>query len=446
MFVAARSGSLGAVSVTDLARLQFGLTAVAHYLFVALTIGLITLLVLIQLADTVAPRPRRAAMLRFWGQIYLVNYALGIGTGIVMELQLALNWSGMSRVAGEVVGAPLAMETVIAFSAEATLLGLWIFARDRMPRVLHLGVLLGVAVTAYASAFFVIAANAFLQNPVGYAIRDGVMTLTDPGALFSNVALPTALAHVLAGALLTAGLFVAAVSSAGLWWGRRRPVDTGLLRSSQRLGVLTAAVAGPFTVVFGGMQFGYLDAIQPTKLSSDDPAALARTAEWSARFGPGERLPDAGMVEAASSTMFAAGSLAVLVALLALVLLPLLSRWRPLQAMLILAAGLPVLANTGGWLFRELGRAPWAIYGVLPVEQGVSPTLTPARAMAQLVLFAVLVGILTLADAAVMVRMVRRYAPLPRPPWLLWPETGARDPVPGGPPPSLVPTGPGGAG
>ena len=202
------------MTVTDLARLQFGLTAVAHYLFVALTLGLVTLLVLIQLADTVAPRPGRAAMLRFWGQVYLVNYALGVGTGIVLELQLALNWSGLTRVAGDVVGAPLALETVIAFSAEATLLGLWIFARDRLPRALHLLVLLGVAATAYASAFFVIAANAFLQHPVGYAMRDGVMALTDPGALFSNVALPTALAHVLAGALLTGGLFVAGVSSA----------------------------------------------------------------------------------------------------------------------------------------------------------------------------------------------------------------------------------------
>ena len=146
----------------DLARTQFAITALAHYLFVALTLGLITLLVLIQAADTIAPKPSRAALLRFWGQVYLVNYALGIGTGIVMELQLALNWSGLTRVAGDVVGAPLALETVVAFAAEATLLGVWVFARDRMPRWLHLLVLVAVAATAFASAWFVIAANALL--------------------------------------------------------------------------------------------------------------------------------------------------------------------------------------------------------------------------------------------------------------------------------------------
>lgn len=431
------------MTVTDLARLQFGLTALTHYLFVALTLGLVTLLVLIQFADTVAPRPARAAMLRFWGQVYLVNYALGIGTGIVMELQLALNWSGLTRVAGEVVGAPLALETVVAFSAEATFLGLWIFARDRMPRWAHLLVLIAVAATAYASAFYVMAANAFLQNPVGYAIRDGVMTLTDPGALFSNVALPTALAHVLAAALLTGGLFVAGVSSWCLWWGRRRPVDVALFRSSQRLGVVVAAVAGPATVVSGGLQFTYLGRIQPTKLAPDGAGSAARTAEWASRFGPGARLPDPGLVGGAQAAMFGFGLLAVLVALLALLLVPVLARWRPLQAMLILAAVLPVLANSGGWLFRELGRAPWAVYGVLPVEQGVSPTLTGTRAAAQLVLFAVLVGALALADAAVMARMVRRYAPLPRPGWLLWPDVGA--PPSSTAVPSLVPTPPVGA-
>lgn len=431
------------VTVTDLARLQFGLTAGAHYLFVALTLGLVTLLVLIQLADTAAPSPGRAAMLRFWGQVYLVNYALGIGTGIVMELQLALNWAGLTRTAGEVVGAPLALETVVAFAAEATLLGLWIFARDRMPRVVHLTVLVGVALTAYASAFFVIAANAFLQNPVGYAVRDGIMTLTDPGSLFTNVALPTALVHVLAAALLTGGLFVAGVSSACLWWGRRRPVDAQLFRSSQRLGVVVAAVAGPATVVAGGLQFGYLGTIQPTKLSADDPDAVARLAEWTARFGPGDRLPDPGLLGTAEASMFGFGLLAVLVALLALVLLPLLPRWRPLQAMLVLAAVLPFLANTGGWLFRELGRAPWAIYGVLPVEQGVTPTLTGTRAVGQLVLFAVLIVALVLADAAVMARMVRRYAPLPRPGWLLWPDAPAPPSAPAVP--SLVPGDPAGA-
>lgn len=428
----------------DLARTQFALTALAHYFFVALTLGLITLLVVVQLAETVWPSPARAAMLRFWGQVYLVNYALGIGTGIVMELQLALNWSGLTRVAGEVVGAPLALETVVAFAAEATFLGLWVFARDRMPRWAHLLVLVAVAATAYASAWFVIAANAFLQHPVGYVMQDGIMRLTDPSALFSNVALPTAMAHVLTGALLTGGLFVAAVSSVYLWRARRShaggPVDVALFRSSQRLGMVVAAVAAPLVVIFGGLQFTYLDEIQPTKFAADGPAAAARVAEWTARFGPGDRLPDPSVTGAVAAVMFGFGVLAWLVVWTVVATTPWAWKWRPVQLLLIVAAFLPLVANGAGWLLRELGRAPWAIYGVLPVEQGVSGSLTPGRALAQMVVFVLVVGTLVVLDAALITRMVRRYARLGRPAWVLWPDPPARDPRPL-PVPSLVPDG-----
>ncbi len=432
----------------DLARAQFALTALAHYFFVALTLGLITLLVIVQFAETVRPSPARAAMLRFWGQVYLVNYALGIGTGIVMELQLALNWSGLTRVAGEVVGAPLALETVVAFAAEATFLGLWVFARDRMPRWAHLLVLIAVAATAYASAWFVIAANAFLQHPVGYTLQDGVMRLTDPSALFSNVALPTAMAHVLAGAVLTGGLFVAAVSSVYLWRGRRAgraghpggPVDVGLFRSSQRLGMVVAAAAAPLTVIFGGLQFTYLDEIQPTKFAADGPVAAAKVAEWTARFGPGDRLPDASLTGPVAAVMFLAGVLAWMSTWTVVATTPWAWKWRPVQLVLIVTAFLPFAANGAGWLVRELGRAPWAIYGVLPVDQGVSGSLTPARALAQLVAFVLVVGTLVVLDAALITRMVRRYARLGRPAWVLWPDPPDRGAGPL-PVPSLVPDG-----
>lgn len=411
----------------DLARAQFALTALAHYFFVALTLGLITMLVVVQLAETVRPTPARAAMLRFWGQVYLVNYALGIGTGIVMELQLALNWSGLTRVAGEVVGAPLALETVVAFAAEATFLGLWVFARDRMPRWAHLLVLVAVAATAYASAWFVIAANAFLQHPVGYALDAGIMRLTDPSALFSNVALPTAMAHVLAGAVLTGGVFVAAVSSVYLWRGRRDghpggPVDVRMFRSSQRLGMVVAAVAAPLTVIFGGLQFTYLDEIQPTKFAAGGAAAAARVADWTARFGPGDRLPDPSVTGPLAALMFVAGVLAWMALWTVVATTPWAWKWRPVQLVLVATAFLPFVANGAGWLLRELGRAPWAIYGVLPVEQGVSGSLTPGRAVAQMVVFLLVIGTLVVLDAALITRMVRRYARLGRPAWVLWPD------------------------
>ncbi|MEU8386002.1 cytochrome ubiquinol oxidase subunit I, partial [Streptosporangium sp. NPDC048865] len=171
------------MNVLDLARTQFAVTGSLHFLFVVLTLGLAPLIAIMHTRYAVTGKPVHERVTRFWGQIYVINYALGILTGLVMEFQFGMNWSGLSHYAGDVFGAPLAIETLGAFFLESTFLGLWIFGWHRLPRWLHVACIWVVTLTAYVSAFWIMVANSFLQNPAGAVERGGHLVLTDAGAL-----------------------------------------------------------------------------------------------------------------------------------------------------------------------------------------------------------------------------------------------------------------------
>ncbi|HEV7708210.1 MAG TPA: cytochrome ubiquinol oxidase subunit I [Asanoa sp.] len=352
-----------------LARLQFATTTSIHFLFVLVTLGLVTLLVYLQTAAFVTRKPVYERMVRFWGSIYLINYVVGIATGIVMEFQFGLNWSGLSRYIGNVFGAPIAMETLLAFFLESTLLGMWIFGWHRLRRGTHLALLYGVAITAYASAFFIMVANAWLQHPVGYEVRDGVAHLTDFTALLTNPTFTVAIGHVVSAALLTGGMVLAGVSA---WLMLRRSPDYEMLRKSLWIGLVTVTCAAVPLLGFGFAQFGAVGAVQPTKFG-DDAAKAQAVADFTARFGPGDYLPPA-YANVSLGFMILIGFILVW----AFLMLPLFYRdWIvrlkfPL-VLVVLALPLPFLAAIFGWLTREGGRQPWAAYGLLKVDDAVSP-------------------------------------------------------------------------
>ncbi|MFD0904609.1 cytochrome ubiquinol oxidase subunit I [Actinomadura sediminis] len=378
-----------------LARVQFALTAGSHFLFVALTLGLATLVALMQTVATLRGGGRGGAvvqsrMVRFWGQLYVINYAVGIVTGLVMELQLGLNWAGMSRVTGGVFGAPLALETIGAFFVESTFLGLWIFGWDRLNRWVHLGTIWVVTVTAYASAYFVLVANGWMQRPVGFELVGGEARLTDAGALLTNPAALLAFGHVLFGGLLTAGFFMAGVSG---WHLLRRTAEVEFFRRSMRVGLVTVLVALYPVVMFGGMQFAYL---QPTKLGGGD--ADAQVAEFTARFGPDDYMAPglAGAGEALMVTMWSLMHLVAIVALVKVWFGRWLVRGRVFHVLMIVSVPLPYVAMLSGWVFREVGRQPWAVYGVVKTEDALSDVGSGTLAVsfaAFTVLFAVLVAV-----------------------------------------------------
>ena len=385
-----------------LARVQFALTAGTHFLFVALTLGLATLVAVTQTRATVSGGAVHARMVRFWGQLYVVNYAVGIVTGLVMEFQFGLNWSGLSRVSGSVFGAPLALETIVAFFVESTFLGLWIFGWDRLNRWVHLGLIWVVTLTAYLSAYFVLVANGWLQRPVGFEVVDGTARLTDAGALLANPTAVLAFLHVLSGGLLTAGFFVAGVSGFHLL---RRTAEVEFFRRSMRVGLVTVIVSVVPVVMFGGMQFPY---VQPTKGGGEDAAAAV--AGFTARFGPGDYMPP-GLAGVGEVLMMAMWSLMVLVAVVALVKVPFggwLVRGRVFHVLMVAAVPLPFVAMVSGWVFREVGRQPWMVYGVLRTEDALSPGVGAGAVTASFAVFSVLFAGLFGVNAWLLARFARR--------------------------------------
>lgn len=374
-----------------LARVQFALTAGSHFLFVALTLGLATLVAVIQTRATLTRSAVHERMVRFWGQLYVINYAVGIVTGLVMEFQFGLNWGGMTKVTGGVFGAPLAMETVVAFFVEATFLGLWIFGWGRLNRWVHLTLIWIVTLTAYLSAFFVLVANGWLQRPVGYEMVNGTARLTDLGAVLSNPTGVLAFFHVLFGGLLTAGFFMAGVSAFHLF---RRTAEVEFFRRSMRIGLFTVIGAVIPVVIFGGTQFQY---VQSTKSGGSDKG-LAAQADFVARFGPGDYLAPP-QAQTGETIMILGWTLMILVALIALVKLPF-GRWlvrgRIFHVLMMVAVPLPYISMIAGWVFREVGRQPWMVYGVLKTKDALSdvdPGLITVSFVAFTGLFAVLVAV-----------------------------------------------------
>ncbi|MEV2255656.1 cytochrome ubiquinol oxidase subunit I [Streptomyces sp. NPDC050147] len=392
--------------VLTLARLQFALTAIAHYLFVSLTLGLVTFLVVMQTRWAITGKDKHRAQTRFWGQLYLINYALGIGTGIVMEFQFGLNWSGLTHAAGNVFGAPLAVETLVAFFAESTLLGIWIFGWDRLGRTAHTVLIWLVALTAYASVFFVMAANGFLQNPARTRTKDGEMVPIDAATLFQNTNASSATVHVLTSALTTGAFFVVAVSA---WHLRKRTAHTEFFWSSMKLALPVAAVMAMITGVMGASLFQVVAQDTPTKFGPGNKDAEAQAKEFTEKFGPDNYFPP-DYVKTAESFMISSWGVMMVLTLLATLFLIKrnLIRRRILLWLLSAAVVLPYLASTAGWIFREAGRQPWAVYGVLKTEEAVTPGLTLGGAITSLLVFGVLVAALTLVDWALLIRFARK--------------------------------------
>ncbi|GGM86139.1 cytochrome ubiquinol oxidase subunit I [Thermopolyspora flexuosa] len=395
------------MDTVDLARLQFALTAGAHFSFVALTLGLATLVAVIQTRATIGRSAVHMRMTRFWGQLYVINYAMGIITGLVMEFQLGLSWSGLTDFAGNAFGAALALETVIAFFIESTFLGLWIFGWGRINRWAHLALIWVVVLTAYASAFWVLIANGFMQNPVGYR-RDGdVLHVTDFGAMVTNPAATVAFGHVLGASFLVGAFVMAGVSAYHL---ARRTAERELFRKSLRLGIGVSLPASILTAAFGGIGFGM---IQPNKAAAfnADPVRIAQVqAEMTALHGPGDYVPPVGWVAGGGITMLTAFGL---IFYLSMGSVPLMLFKRVVYGFrlwhwtLVAAIPLPFVAVIGGWIFREVGRQPWTVYGLLTTADAMSP-MTEGQARFSLIAFTAVFAVLVVINYWLLARAARR--------------------------------------
>ncbi len=435
---------LNELSALDLSRWQFGLTTVYHFLFVPLTIGLVLLVAIMQTVWYRTNDEKWKQLTKLFGKLFLINFALGVVTGIVQEFQFGMNWSVYSRFVGDVFGAPLAMEGLLAFFFEATFIGLWIFGWDRLSRGLHLMTIWMTALGVVLSAYFILAANAFMQNPVGFEFNEvkNRAELTDIGAVLTNIVALNQFPHTITSSLMFAGAVMVGISAYHL--KRAQFVET--MRTSLRFGLWTVLAGGAGTVLTGdGLGLAMVQT-QPMKMAAAE--ALYNTtnnasfsiftlgtpdgtselfsiripnllsflsthtwdgeveginnlqAEYVEAFGPGNYSPVIWITYWAFRWMIGLGVLSTLVAIVGLWL----TRNRNVQLpnwtwnVAIWASPIPVLASSIGWMFTEMGRQPWIVFSLLKTEDAVSPGINGVDVLISLIAFTVIYGVLAVIE------------------------------------------------
>ncbi len=446
----------------DLARWQFAIVTVYHFLFVPLTIGLSVLVAGMQTAWVRSGDDRYLRMTKFWGKLFLINFAMGVVTGIVQEFQFGMNWSDYSRFVGDIFGAPLAIEGLLAFFLESTFLGLWIFGWDRLPKKVHLACIWTASIGTMLSAYFILAANSWMQHPVGSVVNNarGRAELTDFGAVLTNSTAVGAFTHTITACFVTAGMFVLAISA----WHLARGQHTEVFRPSLRIALVTVLIASIGVVFTGDLQARLMTQQQPMKMAAAEalydttaPASFSvftigsldgSKEVWSLRvpgvlsfmatgsfdgtvegvnqvqaqeaatFGAGDYTPLIPMTYWTFRLMIGFGMLAGLISLVGLWLTrKRATRQVPRWFYRAAFAGLflPFAANSVGWIFTEMGRQPWSVYGVLRTADGVSPSVSAGMVLTSLIVFTLLYGALAVVDGVLMVRFAKAGPPPPTP-------------------------------
>ncbi|GAA1271093.1 cytochrome ubiquinol oxidase subunit I [Kitasatospora nipponensis] len=477
-----------AVAHETIARWQFGVTTVYHFLFVPLTISLAALVAGLETAWVRTGKEKYFHATKFWGKLFLINIAMGVVTGIVQEFQFGMNWSDYSRFVGDVFGAPLAMEALIAFFFESTFIGLWIFGWDKLPKRIHCACIWMVALGTVLSAYFILAANSWMQHPVGYVVDPVTKRaqLTDIGqVLFQDTTLVVVF-HTLTAAFLTGAAFMVGIASYHLWKAKRRPAEvdrrkTAAMRTSLRLGLVVAVIAGLGTAISGDTLAKVMFEQQPMKMaaaealwdtqapapfsifavgdvnqghnsveleipgilsflaksdfSSAVPGINDTAAAEAAKYGgrPTDYIPSIFVTYWGFRLMIGFGMTSFVAALIGLwttrkrrflapefrtgddepprLMLtrsremgPLLTRWS--WRIGILTMGFPLVANSFGWIFTEMGRQPWAVFGLMTTAGAVSPNVGVPTQVLAFCTFTALYAVL----AVIEVRLLAKFA------------------------------------
>jgi len=443
------------VSAVDLARLQFATTSIYHFLFVPLTIGLAILTALLQTAWHRSDRSEYLRLTRFFGTLLVINVAVGVVTGLVQEFQFGMNWSAYSRFVGDVFGAPLAIEGLAAFFLESTFLGLWLFGWDRLSRRVHLATIWAVAVGGVLSAAFIMAANSWMQRPVGYQLNAAGdrAQLTDIWAVLTNVVFLWAYLHVLAASLVTAGVVVLAVSA----WHLRRRSSPDVFERSAKLAVVVLVPATMLVLFFGGRLGINETKYQPMKIAAAEgqwntcqpcsfsvfqigggnndqtPTKIIQVphllsvlstgtwngqvvglnelqAQYQQQYGAGTYIPNVFIQYWSMRTMAYLGVVVLLLSLWGAWLI-----WRKklatakwFQRAAIWATVLPFLMNTAGWMLTENGRQPWIVQGLQLVGDAVSPSNSVTTIVISLSVFVFLYVVLAVVALMLMLHFARK--------------------------------------
>jgi len=471
-----------ALAPETLARWQFGITTVYHFLFVPLTISLAALTAGLQTAWVRTEKEKYLRATKFWGKLFLINIAMGVVTGIVQEFQFGMNWSDYSRFVGDVFGAPLAFEALIAFFFESTFIGLWIFGWDKLPKKVHLACVWMVSIGTILSAYFILAANSWMQHPVGYRINEqkGRAELTDFWLVLTQNTALTQVFHTLTAAFLTGGAFMVGIAAFHLMRGKHIEV----MKTSLRLGLVTVVIGGLLTAVSGDFLGKVMFKQQPMKMAAaealwdgESPAPFSVFAygdvdaghnkvaveipgllsflandDFSSyvpgindvnkaeqkKFGPGDYRPNIPVAYWGFRWMIGFGMTSFAIGLAGLWLTrkkfmlpqhlrvgddevprlsllpgkalgPKFTKWY--WRIAVLTLGFPLIASSWGWIFTEMGRQPWVVYGIFQTRDAVSPGVSQWEILTSMIVFTALYAILAVIEVKLLVKYVKAGPP-----------------------------------
>jgi len=470
------------MSPDTIARWQFGVTTVYHFLFVPLTISLSVLTAVLQSIWVKSGNDAYLRLTKFFGRLFLINFAMGVVTGIVQEFQFGMNWSEYSRFVGDIFGAPLALEALIAFFLESTFLGMWIFGWDRLSKGVHLTTIWLGAIGTFISSIFIIAANAWMQNPVGavYDATQGRAELDSLLAVLANPVFLTQWPHTIAASFLTGGAFMSAIALYMLIKKNKAgaaEADLAAYRKGTKIGAWVLIVAGLCSVVTGDLLGKEMVVNQPSKMAAAENLTEAY-AEGQAPFTvvpglslfPGllnwlygadkvptidqiengfqdngyqvyntstgalesptnplqkdfadqlaklsgdnavDPMPSVGVSFWSFRLMIGVGLLAMLGGLIILIATRGTRIPKPngfWTCMSVVMPLLPLIANSFGWIFTEMGRQPWIVNGVMPTLQGLSPTVGVGPTWLSLILYTLIYGVLAVVEVGLLLKYIK---------------------------------------
>jgi cytochrome d ubiquinol oxidase subunit I len=436
---------------TTLARIQFGITTVYHFFFVPLTLGLSVIVAIMETLYVQTGNEVYKRMTKFWGKLFIINFAMGVVTGIVQEFQFGMNWSEYSRFVGDIFGAPLAIEALLAFFLESTFLGLWIFGWDKLSKRAHAIVMWLVAIGSNISALWILIANSFMQEPVGYVLRNGRAEMDDFAAVVFNPNIWVQFPHVFTAGLATAAFFVLGISAYHL--AKKR--ETDLFKRSFQIAAIIGTMAIILVALGGHSQAQHMVQTQPMKMAAaealwttEDPASFSLItigdltqrneifsiripfalsllatdqltgevkgiydlqSEYEALYGPGNYIPPVAVIYWSFRLMVGAGF--ALVALggyaLFIVMGDSIKIGSKMQKVFFVGLFLPYVANTAGWLMTEIGRYPWIVQGLMKIDSAVSPAVAVGEVLATVIGFTLIYGLLMFADIYLLVKYAK---------------------------------------
>ncbi len=427
-----------------LSRLQFAVTAMFHFIFVPLTLGLSILVAYMESRYVSTNDAMYLKMTKFWGKLFLINFALGVVTGITMEFQFGMNWAEYSKYVGDIFGAPLAIEATVAFFLESSFIGVWIFGWNRVSKKVHALSIWLVAVATNLSALWILLANGWMQHPVGYVLRNGRAEMVDFMALLTNTYGLTKFFHTVLSGYVVAAFFVMGVSAYHILRKGHLPLFKASFRMAAAFGLassLLVLIAGDFHAAqVAGAQpakFAAMESVWNTQKSAPlnlivvpdvaneknslEAAGIPGLLSFLAFHDSGAEIK--GLKEFAKEdrppvlptflsfrAMTALGTLFILLCLIAVIV----GRGDKLEhshfflKLMLLAMPLPYIAAQLGWIVAEVGRQPWIVYGVMKTSDAVSKAVSPLQVMGSLIGFTLLYGLLAIVDIYLLTKFAKK--------------------------------------